>query len=314
MHDTLHSDIKGFIDDTIVLNSFTIFKGWCFHTHNGVYPLRLNINNDIYEVDIKERNDVSIFYNNDAINNCGWKIIVPKNKNAYIQMNIDNDWYNIFKFITTDSKENSINIIPNLINSVNINTAINVSFNTNKPSFIVVDNFYKNPDEIRNFALMQEFNQHIDYHKGKRTEKTFRFEGLKEQFEKIIGSKIINWEHYGTNGVFQICIAGDQIVYHTDTQQYAAIIFLTPDAPPQTGTTFYRSKYTKYNKINKNEYNIVFKNGHLDSTEFDIIDVIGNIYNRIVLFDAQQIHSASTYFGNADTNGRLFQIFFFDLE
>lgn len=183
------------------------------------------------------------------------------------------------------------------------------------PSYIVVDNFFKNPDEVRNFALKQEFNYHKDYHKGKRTEIPFKFSGIKESFEKIIGRKIINWDNYGANGVFQICVAGDQLVYHTDIQQYAAIIFLTPDAPPQTGTTLYRSKYTKKMKVdNDNESLFVFKNGYLDSTEFDVVDVIGNVYNRLILFDAKYIHAASEYFGNNDTNGRLFQIFFFDLE
>lgn len=312
MHETLHSDIKGFIDDTIVLSVFTIFKGWCFHNKNKeIYPLRLIIDDDISEVDIKERNDVCIFYNNNNIKNCGWKIIVPTNKNAHLQMNIDNIWYNVFKFNIIDSTECSINIIQPSIDKTKLTT---ISFNNIKPSFIVSDNFYKNPDDIRKFALAQEFNHHKDYHKGKRTENTFKFEGLKEQFEKIIGSKIKNWDYYDTNGVFQVCISGDQLVYHTDTQQYAAIIFLTPDAPPQTGTTFYRSKNTKNNKVNIDEHNIVFKNGYLDSTEFDVVDVIGNLYNRIVLFDAQLIHAASAYCGNTDINGRLFQIFFFDLE
>lgn len=311
MHDTLHPNIKGFLDNTITLTEFTIFKGWCFHIDSGVCPLRLNVDNNILEVDIKERNDVGIFYNNNRINNCGWKAIVPQNKTAHLQIQIDDIWSNVFKFNTNNVLDNSINI--NNVSSNNLSN-INVAFNNNKPSFIVSDNFYKNPDDIRNFALAQQFNHHKEYHKGKRTDNTFKFEGLKEQFEKLIGSNIKNWDHYGTNGVFQICIAGDQIVYHTDTQQYAAIIFLTQDAPPQSGTTFYRSKYTKHNKVSINEQNIVFKNGYLDSTYFDIVDVIGNVYNRIVLFDAQQIHSASTYFGNNDKNGRLFQIFFFDLE
>jgi hypothetical protein len=66
--------------------------------------------------------------------------------------------------------------------------------------------------------------------------------------------------------------------------------------------------------VSKEEYNKVFKNGFLDSTEFDIVDVVGNVYNRLILFDSQQIHSASTYFGNNLNNGRLFQLFFFDLD
>jgi hypothetical protein len=141
----------------------------------------------------------------------------------------------------------------------------------------------------------------------------FRFPNLKERFENILGSKIKNWTQYGVNCCFQSCIAGEQLVYHYDVQQYAGIIFLTPDAPPETGTTFYRSKYTKNMKLN-DDYNEIFRTGVLDATQFDVVDVVGNKYNRLVLFDAQMIHAASAYFGNNLHNGRLFQLFFFDLE
>jgi hypothetical protein len=62
------------------------------------------------------------------------------------------------------------------------------------------------------------------------------------------------------------------------------------------------------------DVNVTFAKGNLDSTEFDVVDRIGNVYNRLFLFDAQFIHSASEYFGNSKENGRLFQIFFFDIE
>jgi hypothetical protein len=225
-------------------------------------------------------------------------------------MEIDGIWNDIFLF-SYNNNESNINIIGELENGGNFD----VEFNTNHiQSLIIVDNFYKNPDNIRKFALSLEYNYHKDYHKGKRTDRPYRFNGLKEQFEKIIGIKIKNWDYYGTNGVFQICIAGDQLVYHIDQQQYAGIIFLTPDPPPESGTTLYRSKYTKKTKVNNDEHNLVFKNGFLDSTNFDVVDVIGNVYNRLIIFDSQQIHSASTYFGNNLNNGRLFQLFFFDLD
>ena len=99
-----------------------------------------------------------------------------------------------------------------------------------------------------------------------------------------------------------------------DTQEYAGIIFLTPDAPPQCGTSFYRSKHTKKQKVPAQDVSIAFRNGYLDSTEFDVVDVVGNVFNRLVLFDSQMVHAASTYFGTDKFNGRLFQLFFFDIE
>jgi hypothetical protein len=178
----------------------------------------------------------------------------------------------------------------------------------------VSDNFYLDPYAVRNFALSKEFIEHKNYHKGKRTDEVYLFDGLQEEFERLMGKKIKNFKQYGTNGCFQYCIAGDQLVYHCDTQDYAGVLFLSPDAPPQTGTTFYRSKYTKNMTVNSSEHPIVFKNGFLDPTEFEVVDVVGNVFNRLVLFNSRLIHAASSYFGNNLENGRLFQLFFFDLE
>ena len=51
---------------------------------------------------------------------------------------------------------------------------------------------------------------------------------------------------------------------------------------------------------------------NLDKTPYQEVDVLGNVYNRLVLFDAGCIHSASEYFGFNYENARLWQMFFFD--
>lgn len=235
---------------------------------------------------------------------CGWNFNLKdtKIKDVKVEMFFENKWNIIFTLKNSFSDFDIDNFsCKKLIKYV--------------PSFVVVDNFYDNVDSIRKFALSLNFSYHANYHKGKRTDEVYRFNGLKENFESILNCKIKNWTNYRVNGCFQYCIGGDQLVYHHDTQEYAGIIFLTPDAPQQTGTTFYRSKHTKQMKIkNNNEPKVVFKNGFLDPTEFEVVDVVGNVYNRLVLFDSQMFHAASNYFGNTLNNGRLFQLFFFDLE
>jgi hypothetical protein len=312
MHETEHLSVKGYIDEINVYEKELYFRGWCFHEKYPNSEVRLKyytndpssetIEGIIYNIQFsKIREDVSKFYGDPNITNCGWKFLLHNNLTNIkivfmIQMFFDDSWNTIF------TRE-----INNVYNTV-------IKPKKHIPSFVVIDNFYENPDNIREFALGQQFSYHPDYHKGKRTDQVYRFQGLKESFESILGTKIKNWENYGVNGCFQYCIAGDQLVYHHDTQEYAGVLFLTPDAPPQTGTTFYRSKYTKQMKVDNKDHNIVFKNGFLDPTEFDVVDVVGNVYNRLVLFDAQMIHAASTYFGNTLENGRLFQLFFFDLD
>jgi hypothetical protein len=215
-----------------------------------------------------------------------------------------------------DEKWNSIFNFNNYLTNRMINH--NTNFYTKNitkyiPSFVVIDNFYEHVDTVREFALTKNFHYHVEYHKGKRTDEVYLFDGLKESFENILQCKIKDFRRYGVNGCFQYCIGGDQLVYHYDGQEYAGIIFLTPDAPPQCGTSFYRSKHTKNMKC-KGDDDIVFRNGYLDPTEFEVVDVVGNVYNRLVLFDAKMFHAASNYFGTTKENGRLFQLFFFDLE
>lgn len=316
MHDTIHSEVKGYIDTFEENNNIIKIKGWCFHKTYNICEIRLKYTLDTETVIVSHpindlnntRADVIRSYNFDSQDKllCGWNFIIKKIKKikeVYLEMFFEEKWNTIFNFYDR---------------IINNNTNYNNTFYTKNmtkyiPSFVVVDNFYENVDSIREFALTKQFQYHVEYHKGKRTDEVYLFEGLKECFENILQCKIKDFERYGVNGCFQYCIGGDQLVYHYDGQEYAGIIFLTPDAPPQCGTSFYRSRHTKNMKC-KGDDNIVFRNGYLDPTEFDVVDVVGNVYNRLVLFDAKMFHAASNYFGTTKENGRLFQLFFFDLE
>ena len=153
---------------------------------------------------------------------------------------------------------------------------------------------------------------------GNRTYQQFLFPGLKERFEEIMGQKIVKWEEHGMNGRFQYCWAGQPVVYHCDRQMWGGMIYLTPDAPFECGTTLYAHKKTRARTYNEDGYDYSWKNipgdPHLDGTPFEPVDVHGNVYNRLAIFDASCIHSASEYFGTIKENCRLWQMFFFDTE
>ena len=57
-----------------------------------------------------------------------------------------------------------------------------------------------------------------------------------------------------------------------------------------------------------------FSKGFLDESQFDLVDKVGNVFNRLIIWDGRMIHAASAYFGNNKEDSRLFQLFFFDLE
>jgi hypothetical protein len=185
---------------------------------------------------------------------------------------------------------------------------------------VVVDNFYTNPDAVRDYALTRNYVER-GYHGavGHRTLEHKHFKGTREYFESLLGSKMEEgtelggWD-YQTNGVFQHCMAEDPFVIHADNQKWAAMVYLTPDAPVECGTTLYRHKETGKDTVRKKEDWSMFNGNFYDPTPFEVVDVVGNKYNRMILFDAQHIHAASQYFGDSLENDRVFQLFFFNTE
>jgi len=191
---------------------------------------------------------------------------------------------------------------------------LNVNQNP-KNKFWVVEDFYSNPMSVRDYALSRDYIQgglgrgFI----GSRSANQYLFPGLKEKFESIMGIKIREWESHGMNGRFQFCIGGEPLVYHCDDQTWAAVLFLTPNAPVASGTSFFKHKITQCrHKFDPRIMEIFSSGTTMDRTPHEMVDSVGNVFNRIVIFDAGLIHSATDYFGKDINNGRLFQIFFFD--
>ena len=302
MHETNINDVKSYIDEY----TSTKVRGWTISLGLTYVPPIKAVINDLYDITPTRtiRRDVADVYKIVSQLMCGWEFNIPSEAMEPLKIEL---FIQLSNSVWTPLTIGSMGVIAEPAYTPKVNK-------TSAPSFIVIDNVYENPDGVREFALKQVFNEHKEYHKGHRTDQVFRFPGLKEMFERRLGVPIKNWEKYGTNGCFQFCIAGDQLVYHFDQQEYAGVLFLTPDAPPNTGSSFYRSKHTKQMKVADADFKKVFRNGFLDSTEFDRVDTVGNLYNRIVLFDSKMIHSASEYFGTTKENGRLFQLFFFDLD
>lgn len=303
MHETMVETIKGNIDKTEIQEKKEIIEGWCFDLSEGILPLRAQSKSTIiYSKKIK-RPDVTEYYNDKNMEECGWILEIPLPPEKYkLEIKRNNVWQEILELPHHHDESRM---------------SIDIEYKKVPPSFVVVDNFYQDPYKIREYALNQDFVANIEYHKGKRSvDPKHRFPGLKERFEEILNRKIKNWEHYPVNGCFQYCVAEDKSVYHVDYQEYAGIIYLTPDAPPQCGTSFYRSKKNKQMRVTPNDpnYSTIFEKGFYDSTQFDLVDVVGNIYNRLILFDSHTIHAAPTYFGQDLHDARLFQLFFFDLE
>jgi len=221
---------------------------------------------------------------------------------------------------------NVSNDLPINSKSVNHNPSI---FSNRPPScgLIIIDNFYNNPMETRNYILTQEFSVKGNF-PGQRTI-SYANDHLKEIIQKYIfpfGGNITDFpcpkpdnsnasEIY--NGSFQYTTSRDRSWVHTDQwNNWAGVLFLTPNAPLTSGTGFYKFKD---GTMCEEDSNILNNKKELDRfsqdlTKWELVDKVGNVFNRLILFNAHRYHMSMEYFGDTKENGRLFQTFFFSTE
>ncbi len=110
---------------------------------------------------------------------------------------------------------------------------------------------------------------------------------------------------------------------HTDSRRlcrFAAVIYLTPKAPPQAGTTFYRLRYPN-GALGGNQCPAPHTNLReaLGVTGLPLQAwypelAIPNAYNRLLLYRADLVHSATGYFGHDLATKRMTALFFWMAE
>ena len=190
-------------------------------------------------------------------------------------------------------------------------------------SSYIIDNFYSDVDEVRNFALQQEYPVSGNY-PGNRT-KSFLNDSMKETIESIVSpfyGKVINWSEDSYTGSYQYTTSRDRSWIHADqTTKWAGVCYLTPNAPLSSGTGLFKHIPTGLTMAPKNPdgtYNIELLNqinkDSQDMTKWELVDRIANVYNRLVLYRGDHFHISLDYFGQDINDGRLFQTFFFDTE
>jgi len=189
---------------------------------------------------------------------------------------------------------------------------------------IIIDNFYNNPMETRNYILTQDFSV-VGNFPGKRTISyaTEELKNIIQTYVEPFGGKIIDFPCPTTNkkniynGSFQYATSRDRSWIHTDKwNNWAGVLYMTPDAPLSSGTAFYRFKdgatCEEEGKMLNNQSEV--DRFSQDLTKWELVDTVGNVFNRLILFNAHRYHMSLDYFGDTIENSRLFQTFFFSTE
>jgi len=197
---------------------------------------------------------------------------------------------------------------------------------------ICIDNFYENPDEVRDFALS------LDYTKcengqapGERTKcLSLLNRNLWEQFCKKLFSIFydtnycrLDWNVYSSfQKIYPYSTDKNSIknigwVHKDKINILAGIIYLTPNIEKESGTSIYRQN-SFFNQDSYLKYKHNFFKGNIipnyddklkeHNSHFEETARFNNIYNRLVAYDGEEYHAASSYYSSSQP--RLTQVFF----
>ncbi len=195
----------------------------------------------------------------------------------------------------------------------------------------VLENFYENPDAVRTFALSQKYQYRHQLKNAKYVFPGCRTKDLsiinKSLFESV-NKKIIslfhNAEHdymrWEISSSFQSVSAeyGSGVIHTDDNTVFAAVLYLTPDAPLSSGTSLFKpnrsfdeEKYQwslKENDRRFDEGKLIMDTSYHNM--FDEIVRVNNVYNTLILYEGRHYHAANEFFGKTLKDSRLAQVFF----
>jgi hypothetical protein len=195
----------------------------------------------------------------------------------------------------------------------------------------IIENFYENPDAIRKFALAQKFTfchqrQSLEYvYPGSRTKDLFDLDSsLHEKICKKLISVFHNTEHdymrWALSTNFQSVTAEykDGVIHTDQNTIFAGVLYLTPDAPLNSGTSLFKpnikfdeKKYQHALKQNDEKFRageIIMDTSYHGM--FDEIVRVNNVYNTLIIYEGRHFHAANQFFGKTMKDSRLAQVFF----
>jgi len=200
-------------------------------------------------------------------------------------------------------------------------------------NYWVVDNYLTNPREVSNRCFnAKRWKKGLPYTSekwpGMRTNKALKKAELTqlEDYVKSVTGATKLWLPETSPGVTLDSNVAQLVgehessaIPHTDSRnltRLAAVIYLTPEPLKEAGTSFYRLRYPNGaiggNMVTEPYNNLrdALKVQRLPAEAWHEECHIENKFNRLLLYKANMVHSASRYFGRDKRDKRLTALFF----
>ena len=189
-------------------------------------------------------------------------------------------------------------------------------------NIVIIDNFYENPDVVRDLALKAKYIDvtQLNY-PGYQSLHNYASAAVRKKFEKSLGINVVLDPEAHTFGKFRIMLkeTGSQLKIHLDgNADWTGVLYLNPDQDCLGGTGFYRHKRTGLDGPTKMQNwkdveKKIIEPDTLNSQAWELSSFVGMKFNRLVLFRGNQLfHCHTESFGTSIENSRLTQNFFFN--
>ncbi|PCJ22379.1 MAG: hypothetical protein COA96_14615 [SAR86 cluster bacterium] len=195
--------------------------------------------------------------------------------------------------------------------------------------YIIVDDFYGNPDELVRIALksIREAELPRGTYAGVMTTDAYLGDQHLDIFKKLTLEPSIN---PSTNacGKLRFTIASDPFKFHihydVDMEtKWAGVVYLSKDHPKTEGTSFWKHKRTglevapntvegfaKYGWSSFKDMRSFLETEGLDESLWEKTLTVPYKYNRLVLFRPWLLHSPGPAFGDSLESSRIVQTLF----
>lgn len=195
------------------------------------------------------------------------------------------------------------------------------------PAVFVIDDFLRNPDEVRAQALSLDYAVEGRY-PGLNSVQKLRIDGLDQVISTLVREPVrAPWTADFSHGSCRVALASDEQLarIHIDQSHWSGILYLSKPEDCQGGTEFFRHKRTNTDRVPMDEHSLgkagyasyeelqkdILDKDALDRSKWEHTMTVPMRFNRLVLLQPHYWHTAGPGFGDSLENGRLIYLMFF---